>query len=422
MHVAILGGGITGLTSAYFTSKKGHTVVLYEKAPTLGGLAQGFKVKGWKWPLEYAYHHLFEDDTDIINFVKEIGMDDVFLRQLETNSLYGEPGNYRIYPVDSPQKFLTFPLLPVVDKIRASAVLAVLKFFPLLPLYESMSAEKFVKKYMGEKMWNVFFQELFRKKFGKYSGKILASFLWARIHKRSKRLGYIVGGFQSFTDHLERACLNQGVVIHKGIDIGPISKKGDTFTIQKEKFDVVISTLPSAVLAKAGKSILSKKELKSFSSLSFLFARVLILETDKPILNSTYWLNICTPHIPAMVFAQHTNFIDKKYYGGKHIAYIGWYQNPDDSLMKLSHEELVDLVKPHLSDIRESDFKILRSFSFVGPFAQPIFDKNFLKNKPSYTTSVPGLYVANLDMTYPYDRGTNFAVKLGKEVSEYVAK
>jgi len=32
------------------------------------------------------------------------------------------------------------------------------------------------------------------------------------------------------------------------------------------------------------------------------------------------------------------------------------------------------------------------------------------------------VFVANMDMTYPYDRGTNYAVKLGKDVSGFVLK
>jgi protoporphyrinogen oxidase len=421
MRVAILGGGITGLTAAYTLSKAGHTIDLYEKSPTLGGLAQGFRADGWEWPLEYAYHHLFANDNDIIDFSKEMGFDRVFFQLPQTNSLYSDGDNYRIIPVDSPQHFLKFPLLPMADKVRAAVVLAILKVFPMLPMYERLTSEEFVKRYMGERMWNVFFQELFRKKFGKYAGKILAAFLWARIHKRTQKLGYIRGGFQSFVDHVEEKCTINGAQLHKGTDISEIRRKDGTFMINGKAFDAIISTLPSAVLAKVGTKVLTKQELIKFSSLSFLHARVLILETDKPILRNTYWLNICTPKIPAMIVAQHTNFIDKKHYGGRHIAYVGWYQDQNDEIMKLSKEELVALMEPHLHKIQDSKFKIQNSYSFVGPFAQPIFDKAFLKNKPNFTTSVPGLYIANLDMTYPYDRGTNYAVKLGKEVCSHIA-
>jgi len=186
--IAVLGGGFTGLSASYYLAKKGHKVTLIEKSDVLGGLAVGFKEPHWKWPLERAYHHLFSNDTDIIRFAKEIGFDRIFFKSPSTDSLYKESkNNYRIIPVDSPKGFLLFPYLSLKDKIQAGLVLGFLKFFPNIPLYEKITAEEFTKKYMGKNVWNIFFKELFRKKFGKYAGKILASFLWARIHKRTKK-------------------------------------------------------------------------------------------------------------------------------------------------------------------------------------------------------------------------------------------
>jgi hypothetical protein len=51
---------------------------------------------------------------------------------------------------------------------------------------------------------------------------------------------------------------------------------------------------------------------------------------------------------------------------------------------------------------------------------QPIFDATFIQNKPDFITSTPGFIIANLDMTYPYDRGTNYAVQLGNKAAEIV--
>lgn len=70
--------------------------------------------------------------------------------------------------------------------------------------------------------------------------------------------------------------------------------------------------------------------------------------------------------------------------------------------------------------IQNSEFRIQNSFLFKAPFAQPIFDKKFVKNKPDFITPIKNFFIANLDMTYPYDRGINYAVKLGKEVAELI--
>ena len=71
MKIAILGGGVAGLTAAYCLAKKNHQVTIFEKSAILGGLAVGFKQPNWKWNLEMAYHHLFANDYDIIKFAKE---------------------------------------------------------------------------------------------------------------------------------------------------------------------------------------------------------------------------------------------------------------------------------------------------------------------------------------------------------------
>ncbi|MEK7522630.1 MAG: FAD-dependent oxidoreductase [Patescibacteria group bacterium] len=433
MKIAILGGGITGLTAAYCLAKKNHQVTLFEKEKVLGGLAVGFKNNDWNWYLERAYHHLFANDYDILNFAKEIGFDKVFFRSPVTASLHefvirnSQLNNstitdygLRIFPMDTPIDLFKFPLLGLIDKLRDRIVIAFLKLSPFLSIYEKQTSEEFLRKTMGKNVWNVLWQQLFRGKYGDYAGIILASFIWARIKKRTKALGYIEGGFQTFINVIEEQLKNLKVEMLKGNGVGEIKKQGDKFIINNTLYDVVISTLPTPILIKVSQQILPENYLQKLSKIKYLHALTLILETDKPILDKTYWLNISTSKIPIMGIVQHTNFIDKKNYGGKHLAYLGWYLKREDKLMKMKKEELVKLVLPYLNKIQNSEFRIQNSFLFKAPFAQPIFDKKFVKNKPDFITPIKNFFIANLDMTYPYDRGTNYAVKLGKTVAELV--
>ncbi len=445
MKIAILGGGFTGLTAAYYLAKKGHSVVLFEKETVLGGLASGFKSQGWDWVLERAYHHLFYSDSDILNFAKEIGFNDIFFQEPETSSLYQETNpstslrtssNYRIIPVDTPQDFLLFPLLSWPEKIRSATILAFLKFSPYFSFYEKQTAEDFLRKTMGDNVWNILWKELFRKKFGKYAENIVAAFIWARINKRTKKLGYVRGGFQNFIDFIAEKNNQLGVLIKKACQIETVEQRSGKFIITyskrplrigkprtivvrgKEVFDGVISTLPTPVLTNITNNLFPQTYLKRLGKLKFLHAINLILETEEPFIEKTYWLNVCVKELPFMVVVQHSNFIDKQYYGGKHIAYIARYVDIDDELIKMNKGEVINYWLPYLK-ILNSKFQILNSYLFKGPFAQPIFDKEFVKNKPDFETPIKNFYIANLDMTYPYDRGTNYAVNLGKEVSRF---
>ena len=88
MKIAILGGGVTGLTAAYYLSKKNHQATIFEKEKQLGGLASGFKVGEWDWYLDRTYHHLFSNDNYILDFAHEIGFKDIFFQSPVTASLY----------------------------------------------------------------------------------------------------------------------------------------------------------------------------------------------------------------------------------------------------------------------------------------------------------------------------------------------
>lgn len=419
MKIAILGGGFTGLTAAYHLQKKGHKITVFEKEAILGGLASGFKAEGWKWSLERAYHHIFANDSDILGLAKETGFTKFFFKEPETASIYIHNNISRIIPVDTPQDLLLFPLLPMIDKLREASALAFLKLSPFLPIFEKMTAKEFLQKTMGNRVWEVMWQELFRKKFGKYAGNILTSFIWARIKKRTKRLGYVESGFQDFINYIARTDQNLGVKIEKSSSVSAITKENDEFMVNEQKFDAVISTLPTSVLLKTADSILPEDYKKQLSHLKYLHAVNLILETKEPILEKTYWLNSTDPKLPFMVVVQQTNFVDKQFYGGKHIAYVAKYVDGDDELLKMDEDEVIKHWLPYLK-ILNPNFKILNSYLFKAPFAQPIFDREFVQNKPDFVTPVRNFYIANLDMTYPYDRGTNYAVKLGKDVSKLI--
>ena len=419
MKIAILGGGFTGLTAAYFLSQK-HQITLFEKEHVLGGLSAGFKEKNWLWSLEKSYHHLFSNDSDVLNFANESGFNNIFFQSPKTASLFQIANDYRTFPVDTPQDFLSLPIFNLVDKLRAGAVIAWLKLSPPLSLYEKTTAKKFLIKTMGKQVWEGLWQELFRKKFGKYAENILASFIWARIKKRTKDLGYIEGGFQSFIDHIEKKLIDQKAMVKKNCSVVNLDKTGDKFKVNGELVDLIISTLPTPVLIKLTKNIFPNNYLERLKKINYLHAVSLILETEKPLLEKTYWLNINVKKIPFVALVQHTNMIDKKHYDNKNLLYIANYVDDNSPLLQMTKEEVLKLYLPHLKKISKIYDLKSKIYLFKAPFAQPVFNREFLDNKPEMITPVKNFYISNLDMTYPYDRGTNYAVKLGKEVAKLI--
>ena len=58
-------------------------------------------------------------------------------------------------------------------------------------------------------------------------------------------------------------------------------------------------------------------------------------------------------------------------------------------------------------------------WKFQDPYAQPVFPVNYSKHIPAFEVE-RGLFVANMSLVYPYDRGTNYAVELGLSVARAV--
>jgi len=427
MKVAIFGGGITGLTAAYYLAKKGYKVTIYEADSTMGGLAQGFGKEGWDWKLERTYHHIFSNDHEILGLAKDMGYAGFFFKKPLTASLFGQVNNYRIFPVDSPKDFLLLPELSLVARIKSAFILAFLKICPFLEMFEKMSSSVFLRKTMGEEMWVVMWEQLFRKKFGKYAEKILASFIWARISKRTQNLGYPKGGFQTFIDALEEKVGVLGVFIHKSANIVEATKKEGIFEIKyikegvshTENANIIISTLPYPISIRVMEKILGQNFCDMQKKRRYLYAINLILKTKGPLLDKVYWLNINAKDVPFMCVVQHTNFIESSHYGDKHICYIAWYVEEGSDLLKKTEREMLDFVIPHLKNISPH---LAETPEIIGlykaKYAQPIFDNEFIKIPRPFKTPEKNIYFANMDMTYPYDRGTNYAVKIGKKVAD----
>ena len=74
-RLLVVGGGFTGLTAAYKLCREENLeIVLVESSEELGGLAAGFPILGTT--LEKAYHYLFTTDKDIVDLVRELGLED----------------------------------------------------------------------------------------------------------------------------------------------------------------------------------------------------------------------------------------------------------------------------------------------------------------------------------------------------------
>ena len=422
MKIAIIGGGFTGLTAAYELVKTGHNVTLFEKEKTLGGLAIGFRAPGWEWSLEKGYHHLFTNDRDIIDLLGELKLGDALIIKRPITANYTANG---VYQMDSPGNLLSYPELSLASRLRTAALLAGIKLNPFWQPFEFVTAETLFENIGGKETWKHLWEPLVVGKFGDYAGTVAASWLWARIKKRTTELAYIAGGFQTLVDALEKEIRIKGGTILTGVPIDRIVLKNLSFGIGHGVFDKVLLTVPTPVIAKLVPDLTDS--LSEALTIPHLHAQTLILETKEPILKDVYWLNILDRTFPFLAVVAHTNFMDKKHYGGHHVTYFGNYLPTGQMYLSMTKDQLLKEFLPYirkLNPLLNSKFLILNSFLFVGPYAQPVHQLHYSRRAPKLDPPaggrIPNLYIANLDSIYPWDRGTNYAVELGKRAADQI--
>lgn len=419
MKIAILGAGFTGLTAALRLQQQGHQVTIIEKEPQVGGLAGGFKKASWDWVLEKSYHHWFINDKAALNLAKELNYP-VIIKRPQTNIFI----NQQILPIDSPTALLTFPFLPLIDKVRAALFLAYLKLTNNYQSLEGKKALPWIRRYMGQKTTDILWDPLFTGKFKDHKENIALTWFWGRIKKRTPTLAYPERGFQEFAQKLAQKIKNLGGKIILNSEVKELQYKLKSVRVittnGAQLFDKVICTLPAPVFAQIAPQ-LPKSYAQKISSIPHLSALNLVLILKKPFLDGTYWLNINDSSFPFLLLAEHTNFIDSKHYGGNHILYIGNYLPCDHPYLQMSTKELLKIFKPYLKKINPSyQLEDISCQLFSQPFAQPIVDINYLQKIPDFKTPLKNVYLANMDMVYPWDRGTNYAIEMGEKIAKIV--
>lgn len=413
MKIAIIGGGFTGLAAAIELVDKGHNVMVFEASERPGGLAIGFKEKGWDWSLEKFYHHIFANDSEIIALAKKVGAKTIFKVPVTSIFLGG-----RISQLDSPVSLLTNPELSVWARLRMAVGLTFLKILPkkLGMLLEKYKATELLPIMVGVEGYKKIWEPLLVAKFGKFVNQVNMAWFWARISKRTKALGYFEGGFEELANKCVSYIRRNGGEVKFGVSISEIKTQRDQVLVNGEKFDMVILTTPAPLVDK-----LVGAGVVEWPKTDYLWGQTLVLELERSLIDS-YWLNIMDRDFPFLVLVEHTKFMNKKDYGGNVLVYIGNYLPEGDSRLDLDQSKLLDLFLPYIQKINP-DFKkkwVKRSWKWQAPFAQPVFPINYSKKVPVFNTKLSRVYVANMSMVYPWDRGTNYAVEMGKQVASLV--
>jgi len=424
--VAVVGGGPTGMAAAWDLQRYGCTVTLFEAATAWGGLASGFRAAHWTWSLEKYYHHWFASDRHILGLIRELGLaEGVVFRRPYTVVYHGG----RFHPLDSPWHALRFTAshFSALDVLRFGLVGAYLRLSPWWRPLERVTADRWMRRWVGPRLYEAVWRPLLVGKFGEENlGVVNMAWLWSRIHNRTTRLGTFFGGFQAFFDAFAERLAAAGCTLRPGCPVERIaprdaSRPGELevrSAAGSETFDAVLFTgSPQALLALAPQ--LPDHYARSVAELRSLGAVVLILALAAP-LTTAYWHNLPKEAgFPFLALVEHTNFVPAEHFGGDHLVYCGDYLPPSHPYFALDKEALLARFLPALPRFNPAfDATWVKdAFLWRTAYAQPVPPVNHGRRIPPLRTPLPGLYLASMSQVYPHDRGTNYAVELGRRVA-----
>jgi protoporphyrinogen oxidase len=427
MKIAIIGAGYAGLTSAYHLKKAGHEITIFESADYVGGLASGFKEPHWDWSVEKFYHHWFQSDKHMLGLIRELGLEDkvIFPRPL-TVMLYKD----HWYPFDSILNALRFPGLGFgLDKIRFGFVGLFLRLTNNWKALEKVTADAWMTKWAGKKVYEQMWKPLLIGKFGPFYGDVNMAWMWARIKARTSRLGTFEGGFQEFSDLFAKKLREMGVEIRLGVRVESIQKEQAGLSIRcegrSESFDQVLVTTSPNLMTKMCPS-LPEDYLKGLLELKSMGAVVMVLSLKHQLSKEGfYWFNLPKDAgYPMLALVEHTNFVSKDHFGGDHIIYAGDYLEAGHEYFSMSDEELLERFVPAFKKFNPEFSRDWVKKVWVNRtnYAQPVPLVNHSRNIPSIQTPIEGLYFASMSQVYPWDRGTNFAVEIGTKAAQLMLK
>jgi protoporphyrinogen oxidase len=430
-EVVIIGAGYTGLSAAFDLCKAGCKVTIYERDSDIGGLAGTFELSpGIR--VEKFYHHWFTNDVDVLGLIDELGLGHLKQYRASNTGLFFTNSIFRLA---SPLDLLSFPGIPLIDRIRTGIMALVARRVNDWKPLEDISAEDWLIKIGGKKAYDAIWKPLMQGKFGVEAPNVSAVWMWnklklrgsSRNKKGGESLVYFGGGFGALTDGIRKSleALGVKIVLNTGIE-RIVTENGKVIGVQASgaasihRADCVLSTTALPIFTQMTPELPSDYRSKC-DQIRFLGNSCLVLRLRRS-LSSTYWLNVADPSFPFVGIIEHTNLDAKENYGGDHIVYLSKYLPTTEKLFSFSPDEMLEYCIPFIKRIfPEFDRSwIISHHVWKAHYSQPVITKRYSELIPDLKTPISGLWACNMAQIYPEDRGTNYAVRYGRRVAKEI--
>ena len=429
MKIAIIGGGIMGITLGYLLSKQGVKVEVFEASSTLGGLAGPITLEdGIK--IDRFYHAILSSDRHLYDLCDELGISDK-LRFRETQMGFFHKG--KIHPMNNLVDFFRFPPLGWIDRFRLGFTIFYAQFIRDWHKLEGIGVEDWLINLSGRTTYQNIWRPLLKAKFDGGFENTPATYIWSRLVRmkstrggvsQKEMSGHLIGGYETLLKALaEKIELNDGkihlnrpvkeIVVNKGQAVG--------LTIDDEfsAFDLVVATLQTSIF----KRLIPGEHdyLEYLSKTDYLGIVVVLLVLDRPL--SGYWtINITDEIFPFTGIIETTTYIDPVYIGGHHLVYLPKYTMPGSIWFNMSDEEIKNRWLEDLSAMFPDFDRKWIKYALVHRerYVEPLHGLNQTDLIPAVETPIKNLFLATTAQIYPALTNGESVVRHASQVAQKI--
>jgi protoporphyrinogen oxidase len=431
-QIGILGGGITGLTSAFYLLRAGMDVTVLEAGSQLGGLATYQNFGEFSW--DRFYHCIPTSDSALLQLIADLGLT---AKLHWTKTKVGFFADRSLYSMSSVLDFLRFPPLNLWQKARlALGIVYASRIRDGRPLEEHL-ASVWLTRVFGAQNYRKMWEPLLKCKLGVCCGETSAAFIWTYISRyystrekgasQKECLGYVQGGYRTVFDRLIEEIVGMGGKILTDAPVNRLtSKPGGRIELATPagclNFDQVIASIPSRPFAHIAPQ-LDPEYLQKLREVKYLGVVCFALLLKRQ-LSPYYVLNLTDENLPFTGIIEMTNLISRDETAGYHLVYLPKYTVPGDALFDASEQELWPIFRKGLQEVfpELKDSDIERRFLFRERLVQPVPVLHYSDIVPDMQTSIPGVFLANTTQIMNSNLNNNAMVKIAKKVVDLVMK
>lgn len=413
--IAVLGGGISGLTCALRLARDGKCVTLIEGSDQLGGLGTFFEHDGRTF--EKFYHCMLPSDGPLLRVLEDLGIrDDVYWKP--TTFAYAHQG--RFFPLNTALDLLKFAPLRFIDRIRVGITGLYGRLVSARGL-DDVTTVKWLTKLSGTRAFAKFWQPMLEAKFGDRYHDVPALWFWTRFNRekgesKGECKGYIKGGYKHITDSFVRVLRSFGADIRlkttvQGIDLDDQGRVTVATDAGVEGFDQMVVTLPTPQVEKLIGPVMRAQMPALDATTDYQGVINCLLFLKKP-LTPHYWVATPESEHPFDGVVETSTLTDSADRGERHVVYLTKYLHRGDERFAASDDCIRACWIPALKNIfpQLQDEDIEASFVFRAPFVEPIYKRGQMKLRPPEELVSNKVYLANTAQVYPVVTSWNGSV------------